>query len=128
MPITYWIDREHRVVISRAWGEFTDAELRTHYVRLASDRALDRSFAYVTDLRDVTHFVATNESIRSVAISGPFRAGQRRAIVAATPAQLGVARIFATYVATVGGTIQVFRSWAEAVAWLGVEGGLEPLD
>ncbi len=62
--------------------------------------------------------------MRHVAATPSFRGEQRRAIVASTDEQFGVARMFATFAALEGEVIEVFREWAPAVDWLGLTGEL----
>lgn len=128
MSITYRIDQQRRVVMGRARGVLSEPEVRAHYQRLAADPTLDAGFCHLTDIRDVTRIVATPETVRNVALLGAFLARQRRAIVAATDEQYGVARMFAGYAGLAGGTVEAFRSWTDAVEWLAFEGGLEPTD
>jgi hypothetical protein len=118
MPTSYWIDLEHKIVVSRAWGVLTDAEMREHHRELAADPFYDGAFLHLSDVRLVTRLVAGTESAGLGAWAWRCLAGQRRAIVTATDEQFGLARLFASYAETVGGIVEVFRSWTAAVMWL----------
>ena len=79
---------------------------------------------YIVDMRAVTVMAYSCSRVRHVAMTQIFRGGQRRAIVAATDEQYGIARMFATFAALEGEVAEVFREWRPAVEWLGLTGAL----
>jgi hypothetical protein len=121
MPTSYWIDLEHRIVVSRAWGVLTDAEMGEHHRDLTADPFYDADYLHLSDVRMVTRLATASGAAELGARAWRCLAGQRRAIVTATDEQFGLARLFASYAETVGGIVEVFRSWTAAVKWLDTE-------
>ena len=124
MPAAHRIDREQQVVLSRLWGDLTVAEIEEHRRAIREDPDFAPSHRYIVDMRHVTRLGSPSARVRHVAGTQHFRGGQRRAIVACTDEQFGVARMFATFAALEGELVEVFREWAPAVEWLGLWGEL----
>ena len=124
MPATHRIDREQGVVLSRLWGILTGAEIDEHRRAIRDDPDFAPDLRYIVDLRLVTVLACPSAKVRQIAGAQHFRGGQRRAIVASSDEQFGVARMFATFAALEGEVIEVFRDWAPAVDWLGLSGEL----
>ena len=124
MPAVHRIDREQRVVLSRLWGDLTVDEIEEHRRAIRADPDFAPSHRYIVDMRYVTTLGYPSARVRHVAGTPSFRGDQRRAIVASTDEQFGVARMFATFAALEGELIEVFREWAPAVDWLGLTGEL----
>ena len=124
MPYSHEIDRVQGVVLSRLWGVLTGDEIDEHRRQIRTDPAFDPGLRYVVDMRAVTVLAYTSSRVRHAAATQHFRGGQRRAIVAATDEQYGVARMFSTFAALEGEVVEVFREWPPAAAWLGLTGAL----
>lgn len=118
VPTAYHIDAEHQVVRSRAWGVLTDVESSEHYRRLAAEPAFQRTYRQVCDLRGVTALDLSADAIRGLAQSSVFAVGVRRAFVASDDTSFGLARMLQTFCDIEGSEVGVFRSLAEAEAWL----------
>jgi hypothetical protein len=120
MPASYRIDREHGVVLSRAWGVLAADEVVAHYRDLASDADFDPGFVQLIDLRNVERIEMSFAAVRSLAERPVFAAGQRRAIVVSTTEQFGVARMYGSLCAFAGEVVDVFRKLETAAWWLGI--------
>ena len=120
MPESYEIDPERQLIICRAWGELSNADLREHYRRLAADPAFSPDYAQLADLCDVTDFSVDSAMIESTARTSIFSPGTRRAFVAPSGIAFGLARMFAAHSSAGGQNLEVFSDLGEAAAWLGL--------
>jgi hypothetical protein len=128
MPVSYRIEPAMHLVLSRARGRFTNAELRDFYHQLAADPRFRPEYCQLSNVDDVTEFELDSWMIAQVASWPIFDVGTRRAIVAAGDVGFGLARMFSSYGERVGQDVRVFRTEAEALAWLNspVAPGFEP--
>jgi hypothetical protein len=120
MPADFRIEREHRLVRTRAWGILTDAETRAHYHEIARDPAFHPTFSLLCDLRGVTHIEASRHTLRDLARFSTFARGTRRAFVVTHDEHFGLARMLQAYCELEGAEVGVFRSLSEAHRWLGL--------
>ncbi len=121
MPGYYTIDRERRLVISTATGDFTDSDLVGHEKVLRKDTAFDPSFDQLADFTGVTKVEITSAGLKTAAELHIFSAESRRAIVVASNEIFGLARMFQTFRDLSGGRerMEIFRNRDEALRWLG---------
>jgi hypothetical protein len=124
MPISYCIDSEQGVVLSRASGTVTGAEVHAHERLLRGDPAFEPAFRQLVDLRDTTRIDISTTMMQRIAETRVFRRGHRCAFVASGHDQFGMARMFASFAALRGDEVEVFREWPTAVAWLGLSGDI----
>ena len=125
MPATYSIDPSRRLVLCRAWGAFTDSDLREFYRTLLKETTFDPYFCQLGDLLEVTDIRLSTATIRDVARMRVFRPGSKRAFVVGTDAMYGLARMYKSYsLSSRDEDITIFRDLAEARRWLGIEGGV----
>jgi hypothetical protein len=124
MPFLHEIDDVEGIVLSRLWGTLTTEEIDEHRRRIRADPAFDPAFRYIVDMRGLTGLAYSSAKVRHAAATQIFRGPQRRAIVAATDEQYGIARMFATLAALEGEVVEPFREWAEAARWVGLTGAL----
>lgn len=120
MPESYQIDAGRALVICRAWGVLSNADLREHYRRLAADPEFSPTYAQLADLRGVTEYTVDSELIESAARAQIFDPGTRRAFVAPPGVAFGLARMFAAHSASVGQVLEVFSELHDAEEWLDV--------
>jgi hypothetical protein len=118
MPAEFQIEREHRLVRTRAWGVLTDAQTRAHYDEIARHPAFERSFSLLCDLRGVTHLEAAPNTLRDLARFSTFARGTRRAFVVTLDEHFGLARMLQAFCELEGAQVGVFRTLAEAHQWL----------
>ena len=121
MAYSYRIDADRRFVLTRAWGTLASGDIAQHRVRLRADPAFDAEYSQLVDLRAVTEVEATPEEIAFLARDPLFAAGARRAIVAASPAVFGLARMFGTYAESAEQNVHVFADMDKACAWLDLD-------
>lgn len=120
MPVTYEIDPDRRLVISRLWGGVTEDEIDEHNRRLPADPRFDPAYRQLVDLTGITEVLVGTKMINDTARDQFFNPGTRRAFAASSDATFGLARMFALRAELGGQTIQVFRDIAKAEEWLGL--------
>lgn len=109
MAMSYKIDQERRLVITRGWGVLAAADLADVTSQILLDPRFDPTYRSLGDLRDVTEITVDTFETAHTAATPLFTAGTRRAIVATSDAVYGMARMFASFAARSGQDVQVFR-------------------
>lgn len=121
MPVSYTIDVERKLVISRAWGAMTDDDVRDHARLLRADPLFDPTYSQLLDMTGISKdLVHTNTKQESSSYGQLFATGVRRAWVASSDYTFGMARMYAVAAERLGQTIGVFRTREEAEKWLGL--------
>jgi len=120
MPITYTIDPEKKLVLTRIWGAATENEVAEHNRSLRVDPQFDPHFRQLADLTGLTAILVSTKVVEETAHDQYFAPGTRRAFVATDDAAFGMARMFALHAEGLGQTIHVFRDRTAAEAWLGL--------
>jgi hypothetical protein len=120
LPVTYSIDPERRLVISRAWGAITDDDVREHARVLGADPLFDPTFRQLVDMSGITEDFVGTSTKRQASQNQLFVPGVRRAWVASGDYTFGMARMYAVAAESKGQTIGVFRTMSEAEEWLGL--------
>jgi hypothetical protein len=121
MPASYAIDSEQRLVRSRIWGTPTEEEILDHGLRLRADPCFHPDFRQLLDMSEWEGILISSQRVRQSAREQFFSPGARRAFVAHSDTAFGMARMYALASEAEGQTIQVFREFCAAEAWLGVE-------
>jgi len=119
MPQSYQIDKEHRVVLSRAWGVFSFADAVAHKDQLLNDADFDPTFSQIVDFTQVTEMNLSADEVRAFAQFTVFSSQSRRALIAPENEKFGLSRMFATLRELRGETrIGAFRTPEEALDWV----------
>jgi hypothetical protein len=121
MPAEYRIDRERAVVFSRAFGVVTDEDLRANRKALLADPAFKPDLSQLYDFSEVTQADVSGDAVRSLGRDTSYSAVARRAIVAPSDLQFGLARMFQLVSEVAPAEVAVFRSVEEARRWLDIE-------
>lgn len=121
MPASYAIDTERKLVLSRIWGAPTEDEILDHGLRLRADPCFRPDFRQLLDMTELKEIQISPHKVRQAARDQFFSPGVRRALVAHSDAAFGMARMYALASEGEGQTIQVFREFDAAKAWLGVK-------
>ena len=121
MPATYAIDAERKLVLSRIWGTPTDEEILAHGQRLRADPGFRPHFRQLLDLTELKAITISSQKVRQASRDQFFAPGVRRALVANSDATFGMARMYALASQAEGQTVEVFREFDAATAWLGLE-------
>jgi hypothetical protein len=120
MPASHEIDVRRRLVLSRAWGVLTTAEVADHYRAIAADPAFEPGFSQLADLSEVEHVDMSAPSVRREALETVFGPHSLRAFIAPMDKQAFVAKLYGLYGRYVRQNIQVFPNRREAERWLGI--------
>jgi hypothetical protein len=118
MPVSYVIDANRKVVISRLSDPVTEDDVNDHNQRLRTDPAFDPSYRQLVDMTALTKIIVSTSMVNQTSIDHFFNPGTLRAFVASTDAIFGMARKFALQSEGVGQTIHVFRDMRKAEEWL----------
>jgi hypothetical protein len=122
MPADYRIDPQKHRVWSSATGILTLADLAGHMSRLSKDPQFHPTYSQLVDFRAITRFEATTEQIIGLTEVRVFAPESRRAFVAKSGVNFGLARMFESYRTAKGDrAIRVFLDFQEAVDWLDAE-------
>jgi hypothetical protein len=123
MPVSYVINRIHRLVVSTAWARVTSAEILAHRDQLKNDPDFDPAFDQLVDGRGVTAVDVPLGDAKAIAGRTVFASTSRRAFVAGDLAVLSMARLMESYADREQGReeVRVFHDFASALAWLGLE-------
>jgi hypothetical protein len=125
MPAEYRIDREKRIVFSRAWGETVPDDFRAHGQRLVADPDFSPDHRQLWDLSEITISNTDFEALSRLSQTTVFAPTARRAFLAPLDVSYGIGRMFQMLRESKGETgIRVFRDRAEAMRWL--ETGEDP--
>ena len=120
MPLSYAIDKQHRLVTSTASGVVTYSDITSHQSRLKNDPDFDPTFDQLVDGTAVTHIELTADNVRAIARQRLFAAGARQAIATGSEFAYGMARMFELYrdSAGTGRLVRVFNGREAAQEWL----------
>ncbi len=106
-------------------GTLTDGDVLELKRLLAADPACAAGMPQLTDIRGVTDFQVTSDGVRRMvahdAKESSALADSRLAIVAGEEAAFGMARMYQTLTESVRPHVCIFRDYAAAARWLGVE-------
>jgi hypothetical protein len=120
VPATYSIDSERKLVISRAWGVMTSADVREHRRSLRSDPLFDRTYRELIDMSGITEDLVDLGAKKEMSQDQLYAPGVQRAWVAPDDYPFAMARMYATAAEKRGQTIGVFRTREAAEEWLGL--------
>jgi hypothetical protein len=119
--VTYQIDANERLIRTQCTGQVTLAEVVAHFRELAADPACPSFLDVLLDLRTID---SLPNSGQLQAVTGEVRKVQSKvrfgacAIAVEREAAFGVFRMFEVMAQDYFTAIRVFRSAAEAEAWL----------
>ena len=111
---------EQGIVITRVTGSPVFEEIRDHQRALEKSPGFDPDFHHLFDLTEVQNLRVSTEEIRNLASTTLFSPTSRRAVVAPRDAPFGLSRMYEGFSSLPEGTLMVFRSRKEALAWLGI--------
>jgi len=120
LPVSYLIDQNQRLVVSRLSGTVTQTEVFEHNRTLRADPDFNPGYRQLVDCTGVTEVLLSTTTINAVSHSQFFTPGTRRAFIATSDLAFGLARMFALSAEASGQTIEVFRERRVAEEWLGI--------
>ncbi len=120
MSVAYTIDAELSVVLVKAWGAVTGAELLEATDALHTMPEFARANRELGDYQGVTDFDLDASAIQRLASRSVFAAETRRAVVVSTDVTYGMARMYQMLRERPGDGLYVFRDMDEAITWIGL--------
>ena len=122
MPVDFTLDRDARVMRSRAWGVVTEAEIADHGTKvreLLESGAITAAWGQLLDFLGVTRFEdLPSDGIRRLAEKNPWPQSTPRAFVIADPVTFGMSRMYQAHACIDANTLTT-DSVGKAEAWLG---------
>jgi hypothetical protein len=130
LPFSYVVYKEYRLVVSTGTGRVTCAEIKARQDQTRSDPDFNADFNQIVDLRTASAIGLTVDEVRWLSSRTIFSPRSRRAFIAATPAVIGMERMWEAYTEIAQGTSQIrlFSDLASALDWLGLGNILDVLD
>lgn len=123
MPLGYKIDREHKLVMSTAYGAVTREDVLFHQQRLAADPDFSPAFSQLADFTRMAKFDIGASDIASFAAKTIFAPEARRAIIVPDDEAFGLARMFEILRDSKGESgVRVFRTVEEGLDWIFPDG------
>ena len=124
MPITYRIDEGQQLVVTKIFGQVDEAEVRAHAAAAARDPKVHACPRAIVEISEWVESTVASRVISELAMTSDTAdepVGRRVALIAPSDSSYGLARVFQGFRAGAGsGGVQVFRTRAEAEAWLGI--------
>jgi len=119
LAISYEIDADKGLVITTISGTLSFDECTAHHRKLRDDPAFDPSFNELIDGSDAKRVELFSSAVFSLSNTCPYSASAYRAICAGDKrVHFGIARMFQAFATGKHGSIEVFKSREEALAWL----------
>jgi hypothetical protein len=123
MPVGYKIDKEHKLVMSTAYGAVTREDVLFHQQRLTADPDFSRNFSQLADFTRMAKLEINAADIASFAAKNIFAPQARRAIIVPDDEAFGLACMFEILRDAKGENgIRVFRSIEEGFDWIFPDG------
>jgi len=115
---SFYLDR--RLMITRAWGHITFADVRAYQQELRQRPGFDPTWALVVDARDVAQVDMSSAEIRELAETSVLAPSARRAMVATAPAIFGLFRMYGTLceLQVDASAVGVFKTLDDAIEWV----------
>lgn len=121
MPVRHAIDDERDLLHTVFAGEFTDDDIRAHFMALRANPRFHRMMRELVDLRGVTDVLVSSATLNASAHWLLYAPEARRAVLAPTDLLFGLARMYQTHLGEVGASqFGPFRELAPALRWLGL--------
>jgi hypothetical protein len=114
---SFYLDR--RLMITRAWGHITMADVRAYQQELRQRPEFDPTWALVFDARDAVKFDLSSDQVRQLAETSVLAPWARRAVVVTDRAISGFRMYGAQFERQVDGSaLGVFRTLDDAIEWV----------
>jgi hypothetical protein len=119
MPFATSFYRDRRLMITRAWGHITAADVRAYQQELRQRPEFDPTWAHVFDARDAVQFDISSDETRQLAETSVLAPSARRAMVATDRAIFGFRMYGALFERQVDGSaVGVFTTLDDAIEWV----------
>ena len=114
---SFYLDR--RLMITRAWGHITMADVRAYQQELGQRPEFDPTWSLVFDARDAVRFDMSSDEVRQLTQTSVLAPWARRAIVATDRAISGFQMYGALFQRQADGSaVGVFTTLDDAIEWV----------
>ena len=124
MPISYTIDKQRKLVLTKATGILTDADLYNHKRALMTDPDFEPGMRELSDVRAVEELRVTPSGVWSLMAIDKEHEDKLKtfklAIVVSGDSTFGMARMYQAVTEQTMPNVGVFRNDVEAKEWLGI--------
>jgi hypothetical protein len=117
MPYSVNVLPEFELVLSRAWGRITRADVDAHQAEVLEHPSFDPQMRQFADLRAV-EFDVSGFDIQDLATRSVFSADSKRAVVVSSDVLYGLTRMWGALSEGRTGNVRPFTDVDEACAWL----------
>lgn len=118
MAVGYTINVELQVVLVKAWGTLSSADLITATDALHGMPEFGSALRELGDYCEVTEFNLDGAAIQRLAAQSVFAHSVRRAVVVNTDVAFGMARMYQMLRDGPGDGLRVFRDMDQAITWV----------
>jgi hypothetical protein len=120
MPFATSFHVDRRLMVTRAWGHITLADVRAYQQELGQRPEFDPTWAHVFDAGGAVQFDLSSDEIRQLAATSVLAPCARRAMVATDRAIFGLFRMYGTLfeLHVNGSAVGVFTTLDEAIVWV----------
>ena len=120
MPFETSFHPSWRLIITRAWGRITCADVRAYQQELAARPEFDPAWGHVFDAGGAVQVDLSSEEIRQLAETSVLAPSARRAMVATDLAIFGLFCLYRTLFERQvdGSAVGVFTTLREAIEWV----------
>lgn len=106
------------LVLGRAWGTTTSADLLRAAHRTREDATFRPHMRQLVDFRDITDLLIDAATVQQLAVLQPFAPDARRALLVASDFVYGMSRMYQMLRESPQDQLDVFRDLDEALEWL----------
>ena len=118
MAVSYEIFPDKQLIISHLEGELTEHDIISLRAQVMQDELFNPAYHVIDDVTGVTRLSIDMDKLQALSKNSLVQSHIRRALVARTDYQYGMARVYRAFSEASGHEFQVFRSIEEAMAWI----------
>ena len=128
MGLSYTIDHDHELVLTRGWGILRASDFQDLFCHLHADPAFVSDYRSLVDLREVTEIAMSSVGLNEAAATPIYHPGTRRAIVVASDSVYATALTYTAFNEGMGQLMSIFRDLESAQTWLDQGNRSEEID
>lgn len=121
MPVDYKISADQHLVIVRYFGNLKLDEIMAARLKGATDPDFDPTYNVIDDISEVTASDIDYEMVRKITQQSVVQQGVRRALIAVTDLQRGMANMYKVLSESAGHRFEVFNDFEEGMNWVMTE-------
>jgi len=118
MPMESTVDPARKIVLTRVWGDWTEADIKTYQQDLRNNREFDPQFSQLIDMMGLATVRLTSLSVDRLLRTRVFTKNARCAVIAESDLAYGISRMIELHCEARGISFRAFRGRREAERWL----------